>query len=85
MIVFDLELPSCEHTRLKNDGHSLALYQTVLVVEIRRDFLIDEIIEMVYRIDCQDRRNRPDPLRIDGRGVEAIFCEGGRLFVGSTD
>ena len=54
MVVFDFKLTPCEHTRLKDDGHRLALYETVFKVQRLRYGRVREVIEVRLSVNRDD-------------------------------
>ena len=75
MVILNIEVLTCEHSRLKRDSHRFAIYQAVCIVKRVGYRCINEIIEVGVLINAHDLRYRAATLRIYGGAIKAIFCK----------
>ena len=61
MGVFDLELLAGKHARLEDNGHFLTFDKTILKIQVTRNVVIVEAVEMFLRIDRINLADRPNP------------------------
>ena len=65
MIVVHIELTACEHSRLKDYGHRFARYLTIGIVKCVWYLVIDDVVQVLIRVDGHDTANLTDTLRVD--------------------
>ena len=73
MNIFNLKLFASKHTRLKYNSHSIALYQTILKVQIFGNRAIYKIIEILFFIRNNNIRNTTYPFGINIRTIQTIL------------